>query len=451
MKRLQPVIWTKGTFLTPQHLQVQDRFIESLLEFRLQSQGFRPWGFTQMSVDQEALEAGTFSIEEASGIFPDGLSFEIPDSDQAPDPRPFAEDFEPDEREIDVFLAIPSFRDMGANVTIGENGPDRRFCAEPALFRDENTGRDEKQILVARKSFRVLTDADALEGVNALRIARVQRTEAETFQLAPYFVPPLIDIACSDYLVTVCRRLVEILSAKSVSLSGPRRQKKGFLADFTTSDIANFWLLYTVNTYLPVLRHLFETRRGHPEILYSNMLSMAGALTTFSKDIRPGDLPVYDHNELGDCFSILDEKLRYLLETVVPSNFLSLLLEEARNSIYATALADDKYFTGTKLYLAIRAEVDQSFVIEKVPQLVKVCSDDHVDRLVSQAVPGVPLIHVPNPPAAIPVKVDCQYFSLTRKGGAWEAVERARNLAAYVPAEFRNPQMELVVLLPEKV
>ena len=33
MKQLQPVIWSKGTFLTPQHLQVQDRFIEDSLNF----------------------------------------------------------------------------------------------------------------------------------------------------------------------------------------------------------------------------------------------------------------------------------------------------------------------------------------------------------------------------------------------------------------------------------
>ena len=30
MKQLQPVIWTKGTLLTPQHLQVQDRYAEDI-------------------------------------------------------------------------------------------------------------------------------------------------------------------------------------------------------------------------------------------------------------------------------------------------------------------------------------------------------------------------------------------------------------------------------------
>jgi len=64
--------------------------------------------------------------------------------------------------------------------------------------------------------------------------------------------------------VSICRRLVEILSAKSSLLAGLRRQKNQSLADFTASDIANFWLLYTVNTHFPLFRHIFETCKGHP-------------------------------------------------------------------------------------------------------------------------------------------------------------------------------------------
>jgi type VI secretion system protein ImpJ len=47
------------------------------------------------------------------------------------------------------------------------------------------------------------------------------------------------------------------------------------------------------------------------------------------------------------------------------------------------------------------------------------------------------------------VKLNYQYFSLNQTGVAWEAVTRARNLAAYVPGDFPNPQLELVILLPQ--
>ena len=69
-----------------------------------------------------------------------------------------------------------------------------------------------------------------------------------------------------------------------------RRQKNQSLADFTASDIANFWLLYTANSYFPILRHLFESKKGHPESLYTAMLALAGSLTTFSTD-RAGARP----------------------------------------------------------------------------------------------------------------------------------------------------------------
>ena len=55
MKQLEPVIWTKGTLLNPQHFQMQDRFIESNLQFQLDVLAFRPWGFSRFRIDQEAL------------------------------------------------------------------------------------------------------------------------------------------------------------------------------------------------------------------------------------------------------------------------------------------------------------------------------------------------------------------------------------------------------------
>ena len=55
----------------------------------------------------------------------------------------------------------------------------------------------------------------------------------------------------------------------------------------------------------------------------------------------------------------------------------------------------------------------------------------------------------PRPPAAIPVKLNYQYFSLNQSGAAWDGVGKARSLAAYVPADIKNPQLELIVLLPQ--
>ena len=137
-----------------------------------------------------------------------------------------------------------------------------------------------------------------------------------------------------------------------------------------------------------------------------------------------------------------------MLETVVPSNFVSLPLKLVQPSIYATSIDNDKYLVNTKMYLAVSAESSHAEIAGKAPHLVKVCSAMHIEHLVRQALPGVPLTYVPAPPSAIPVKLNYQYFSLSQSGVAWEAIQRARNLAAYVPGEFPNPELELIILLP---
>ena len=449
MKQLQPIIWSKGTFLTPQHLQIQDRFLESLMQFRMESLNFRPWGFRELRINQEELAAGNFALSRATGIFSDGLPFEIPDSDAAPPPKPLATYFEADVDRLDIHLAIPNYLERGVNISAGRGNVDARYLAEVALIRDENTGRAEKPVQVARKNFRLLVEGEARHGASTLRVASVVRTPAGLFELDPRFVPPVLDLAASDYLVAILRRLVEILTAKSGLLSGLRRQRNQSLADFTAGDIANFWLLYTVNTHLPILRHLFETKRGHPEALYSNLLSLAGALCTFSLRTQPRDLPLYDHDDLGHCCTDLDEKLRELLETVVPSNFVSLPLKLQQTSIYATAIADEKYLKDTKMYLAVSSDKGEADMIKDVPKLIKLCSASQIDQLVRQAMPGIQLTHMTAPPSAIPVKLKFQYYSLNQSGVAWDSVRKARNLAAYVPDDFPNPQLELLILLPQ--
>ncbi len=449
MRQLQPVIWTKGTLLSPQYLQTQDRFIENTLQFRVQSLTSNPWGFLKLQIDQEALAAGEFAIASASGIFPDGLLFDFPVSEPPPPSKPLMDCFEADHDTLDVFLAIPNYREPGLNVSLAQKQADTRFLAEAVLVRDENSGLSEKPVQVARKNFRLLVEGQARDECSALRVARVRRTESGTLELDTRFVPPVLDFTANDYLCSIARRLVEILASKSSLLSGLRRQKNLSLADFGASDIANFWLLYTINSHFPVFKHIFETRQGHPENLFHAMLSLAGCLTTFSTQIHPRDLPIYEHDDLSTVFTSLDETLRTLLETVVPSNFVSLPLKLVQPSIYATALADDKYLTGTRMYLAVSAEMNAAELIGKVPNLVKVCSAAHIEHLVRQALPGLALTHVAKPPSSIPVRLNYHYFSLNQSGVAWEAVGRARNLAAYVPGDFPAPQLELIILLPE--
>ena len=102
----------------------------------------------------------------------------------------------------------------------------------------------------------------------ALPIARVMRSGSGYFIFDPEFIPPCLRIPASERLMSVLGRLIEILEEKGASLALPKKQG-GAQAAFSTREIANFWFLHTVNSSLAPLRHLYLSKRGHPEELVS--------------------------------------------------------------------------------------------------------------------------------------------------------------------------------------
>lgn len=446
MRQLQPVVWSKGVFLSPQHLQAQDRFFEDTLRFLSGALSFRNWGFASLRIDAAGLSEGRLSVAQATGVFPDGLMLDIPDSDAPPASRTLDECFSQGSSTCAFFLAVPQDRPGGINVALQRGGASTRFYSELQMLRDENSSGVEKPVSLARKNLQILAEGENLEGSVLLPLARVERTETGGYRLDPKYVPPLVNLKDNELLTSILRGEIETLVSRSSQLAGSRRQRNQSLADFSASDIANFWLLYTINSHLPVSRHLLDAAHVHPEMLFLHMLSLAGALTTFSPKIESRDLPRYEHERLGECFLALDTIIAELLETVVPSNFVALPLKQLRDSIYATAIDKDSYFENSRAYLAISSAMNEAELISRVPALAKACSATHIEQLVRQALPGLKLTHVPVPPRAIPVKLRYQYFSLERSGAVWEAVVRARNFAVYLPGEILNPDMELIFL-----
>src|SRR5260370_1236928 len=107
-------------------------------------------------------------------------------------------------------------------------------------------------------------------GMAMLPIARIKRSGAGYFIFDPEFIPPCLQIIASERILSVLSRLIETLEEKGASLAVPKRD--GAKASFSTREIANFWFLHTVNSSLAPLRHLYASKRGHPEALYLKML-----------------------------------------------------------------------------------------------------------------------------------------------------------------------------------
>ena len=69
------------------------------------------------------------------------------------------------------------------------------------------------------------------------------------------------------------------------------------------------------------------------------------------------------------------------------------------------------------------------------------------DRLVRRALPGLALTHLAVPPPAIRTRLETQYFGLSRSGPCWDHMTQTRQIGVYVPGEFPNPEVEILVVL----
>jgi len=448
MKQLSRVVWNEGMHLAQHHFQAQSRYFEDSIQFALAHLFYAPYGIAGCELDAAALRNGTVSLVHARGVMPDGLPFDIPSSDSAPQPIQIGELFSPTSDNHLVLLTIPAYRENGANCQLNGNGGSPaarvRYVAEAALLADTTTGRDEKPVSLGRKNFRLALDVDRAEDVVALPIARIRRSGSGYFVYDGDYIPPCLHVGASARLLQLLQRLVEILDAKGESMA---RGRVGGIGEFAQQEVASFWLLHAIHGSLPPLRHCLQAKRVRPEQLYVELARLAGALCTFALDSHPRTLPAYDHDHLEECFDALDRHIRSHLELITPTGRISVPLVQEVPTFYTGAVTDPRAFGPSRWILGVRSPIEATQLAYKLPHLVKVCARRFITELVRRAMPGAPLQHLPVPPSAIAPRSDWQYFAIGKSGPAWDTIVSTREIGVYIPAAIPEAQAELSILL----
>lgn len=434
-------------FLTPQHFQTADNRVDETIQFRFNSSLFANWGVTDLRLDEEALANGLFTLRNCSGVLPDGTPFGIPEPDAAPSGRQIGVHFLPNQDSLDVFLALPERQPGGQNfkqrTDSGADAATTRYTADPQEVLDENGYADAKTVQIGTRNFRLLFGGENLDGFVVLRIARVVRNEAGVYVPDPIFIAPCLNVASSTYLMNLLRRQIEGLISKADVL----RQRGEPLSDFNSSAVRAFWFEHTINSCVPELQHVWNVRRGHPEMAWVALLRLAGALSTFSSDPKARDLPQYDHDDLGPRFTALAEKIRGLLDTGIPVNCVSIPLRLVEKSLWTGTVSNDDYFHAN-FFLAINARIGADELIAKVPDRVKIADPDELQSLLQFALPGLRLRHEQNLPSAITFKLNNQYFTINQSGRVWDRIVQSRNISVFIPPDIAEAQPEILAVIP---
>ncbi len=443
MKIYRP-LWTDGAFLAPQQFQQQARW-DTYVSAQVAGMGIaNPWGVISAEFDHSALAISRLNTLKLIVRFSDGTSIDTSIADNLPPACDLSTVSHLDT--VDIVLALPLLQANGGNLALDNHTErPRRFQQEWVKVQDL-IGQEQTDIAILRHALSLRYAHDENSAYITCPVARLIRNGQGLWALDDHFIPPLLDYSASQLLISSFTDFMHRLIAKRQRLMAMRRESNERMADFAVADVSLFWLLNALNSAEPVLKELQENPNRHPELLYRELVRLAGGLLTFSLNHQVDDIPRYQHHLPESVFPPLFTLLNDLLEASLPSRVISIELTK-EGPFWRGELNDGRLREEADFYLSVRSSLPAHLLISQFPLLCKAGSSDDVTNVVNVALNGVPLRALSHVPAAIPLRLENQYFALELNNPAAQAMLSSARCAFYVPGTLGDIQLELFAVL----
>ena len=443
-------LWAAGALLCPQQFQQQARWEAWVNDSLSRLSLVQPWGVRAVAFDSQALPLGKLKATRLCVRMPDGTLVDSDQVDRLPPGLELDRVLSGASQVATLLLALPLEQANGNNCVLDAVSVERptRYRQDWRAVQDVY-GDEVQSIGVLEHTLSLRLDSDDNGDYLTCPIARLVRDGQGGWSLDPTYVPPLLSFAAHPGLLTDLDNVLTQLSAKRQRLMGMRRESNQRMADFAVADVSLFWLLNALNTYQPVLADLKAHPARHPEQVYLELVKLAGSLLTFSLEHDIDKIPAYRHDQLETVFPPLIRTISTLLEASLPSRVIALVLEEAGANRWQVRLNDARLCEpdGADFYLSVRCRLPAVQVQDQFPRLCKVGSPDDVDDWVNAALDGVPLKSLSHVPAAIPLRLENQYFALDLNHPKARSMLAAGVCALYVPSTLADVKLELFAVL----
>lgn len=444
MKTEQP-LWGRGQMVSPQHFQQQVAYTAWTAECIARLGLSEPWGVIDATFEPNTLKLGCLQARHLHVRFRDGTLIDTGNADALPPVL----SLDGESQETVVLLALPLLRANGGNCLKPDETPERpvryRQC-----WRDvrNSFGDDSRQIAVMQPELTLRFSHQNNSDYLTCPVARLQQDSQGNWATDETFIPPLLTIQGNRWLVMQFEQLMTRLHIRLDRLMAMRRESNDRMADFAVADVSLFWLLNALNSAEPVLGQFRQNLNSPPERLYPELARLAGSLLTFSLEHQVSAIPVWRHEQLNTVFPPLFDLLGDLLEATLPSRVVAIELEhDARLRFWQARLHDPRLREGADFYLSVRSPMQAAQLLEQFPRQCKAGSPDHVRGIVNSSRVGIPLTALRHVPAAIPLRLENQYFSLDVSHPLAAEMLQGGTCMFYVPGMLGEPELELFAVL----
>ncbi len=84
-----------------------------------------------------------------------------------------------------------------------------------------------------------------------------------------------------------------------------------------------------------------------------------------------------------------------------------------------------------RFFLVLSTDEEAESVLVSLAGVAKLSARERLPLLISQALPGIPLHHLPAPPNELPRRARSIYFAIDSRSDQWEQVQKWSNLALF--------------------
>lgn len=442
MKTEQP-LWGRGVMVSPQHFQQQAAYAAWSTECIAQMGLNHPWGVIHAEFEADVLKLGRLQARHLHVRFQDGTLIDTNNGDDLPPV------IMPEGNDVVVMLALPLLRANGGNCLQPDEVAERpvRYRQRWRDIRNQ-FGDDTRQIAVIKPELTLRFAHQNNSDYLVCPVARLKQDSQGAWTQNDTFLPALLTVQSSPWLLSQLEQLMTQLRARLNRLMAMRRESNERMADFAVADVSLFWLLNALNSAEPVLGQFLRFPQSAPERLYPELARLAGSLLTFSLEHQVSAIPVYQHAELNTVFPPLFDLLSDLLEASLPSRVVSIELEhDKRLHQWLARLQEPRLREDADFYLSVRSPLPVAQLQEQFPRQCKVGSPDDVTGLVNTSQQGIPLKSLRHVPAAIPLRMENQYFALDLTHPAAAEMLASGSCMFYVPGMLGEPELELFAVL----
>lgn len=433
------VVWSEGIFITPQHFQQFERYLESCLRQLAVFRQGHFWGFSSLALDSDGLKHGVIGIREAEGIFPDGTAFLF--SQRQLENLSLKVPGNIKDTKICLAVNLPSSVNNEIFFSNEDSAAFYRYKAFNKTLSDTtNIELDGRQITLAELNPMLVLESDVTSGQTALPIALIHSSSADfEVVLDESYIPPCLGSQKQQHLKAYISETYGLLMQKSNSLANA-------VNDPNTGgsvEVMDFMMLQTINRYLAYLHHENEgARQTHPEQLFVNLSKLCADLMTFLPARKVGQIPIYQHNDLASCFGKLFFNLRKSLSIVLEQRAIRIPLDMRDEATHVAQTPDQSLLDKASFVLAIKADMPNEALRQKIPSVVKIGTVEKVKELVAYHLPGIRVHALSVAPRELPYHSGYVYFELDKKHELWDMFDTSSGMAFHLAGNFPNLDVE---------